>query len=273
MSKRDDERRQFGACLGRRQRQVRLAGHALQRRAQVDATVVPAHARSLSWRRRHTGSRRQASARRASLRSSNSTRGHGLEVGLRQALAVGEVERRIEASSSFAVSLAGFGGVAGRSAASASATVRAAARPSRRPVILGRTGTSAAREAGSRQKASDAASKITCCSWRSIITADSAACTSRVGRHRFASSAVGRETRSGPMLSPAVRNAREVDEVLAGHATAPALPRRVARSARARVIVRGAWRSPPCMRAMSSWYFSSTPRVSFTVSPGRGGRR
>ena len=193
-------------------------------------------------------------------------RRHRLEVGALQALAVGEGEGGLEVDLLVvAASLALFGGVGARRRA---APRRARFARGALAVSPRAAGSSAAAAPSSARAASGRArrrrtpaSKIACCSWRSSITADSAAWTSSRCEKPTASIASSAAiTRSGPTGTPgAAQHAGEVGDVLGEH-------RRRRRRWRVAVAARSSRRVTSALDilAMSSRCLSSTPSVSCT---------
>ena len=173
-----------------------------------------------------------ARARRGSCASVELGGRHGLEVGLLQALAVGEGEagRRTGARprASRRPGLAARGAPAWRQRLGQAVGCAAAAASSPRPLDLAAAAAyiSCSSSFGSRQKASKAASKTACCSWRSSITADERGVhvvapieADRLDRGDRREHAVGADRQAGR-----AQHAREVDDVV-GDQARPA-PRR-----------------------------------------------
>ena len=239
------------ARVKRRQQRVRLARHALQRRAQVERCRAR-RARGGAGAPARTGS---GSCSASFFASSNSAAVMVSKSACCRRSRSEKVKRRVERRALPARSR-------WPGSAAPAAAARRARRPARfarggtgfspRPLILGSSRTiSCSSSLGSRQKASKAASNSACCSWRSSITARERGVhvVAPVQADRLDGGHRGEHAVRADRQAGRAQHAREVDDVLGDarrSAAAPAAARAPA-AAGARSSSSSFAVSPPCM--------------------------
>src|SRR5436190_2245880 len=198
-----------GSVRGRLKRGTSVCGWRAIASIVARRSIVP---RALSsWRRRRTGANGSGPSSASFLASSNSPAvidSKSAPCSRSRSENAKLVSNSLCSSGFFsgaAASASGFG-----ASASARRLERGLLARSPRPLIFGSSSAIIRSSSfGSRQNAAKASSKSACCSWRSIITAESAAWTSsRRARPTASIASSAASTRSGPTPRPAWRRTR-----------------------------------------------------------------